>query len=93
MLDFWIVYQVLVLGEMCVGFVVIWCVRILFNPYPSFRMVLVGTDLLECKHPWITVGSLFPLHKTTKPWKQSFVQLVITSVYNTAIQLNSNLSS
>lgn len=40
-------------------------------------------------------GFTFPLHKTTKPWKQSFVQLVITSVYNTAtvIQLNSNLSS
>lgn len=52
-------------------------------------MVSVGTDLLECKQPWITVGSLFQLHKATKPWEQSLTQPVIIRVYNsgTASQL------
>lgn len=58
------------------------CVRVFFNPCPSFPMVPEGTDLLECKQPWITVGSLFQLHKATKPWEQSFTQLVIIRVYN-----------
>lgn len=55
-------------------------------------MVPVGTDLLECKQPWITVGSLFPLHKATEPWEQPFIQLVIIRVHNTvtATQLNGN---
>lgn len=66
-----------VLGEACVGFVEIRCVRVSFNPCPSFPVVPVGTDLLECKQPWITVGSLFQLHKATKPWEQPFTQLVI----------------
>lgn len=40
-------------------------------------MVPVGTDLLECKQPWITVGSLFQLHKATKPWESPFTQLAV----------------
>lgn len=69
--------------------------RVFFNPCPSFPMVPVGTDLLECKQPWITVGSLFPLHKATKPWEQPFIQLVIIRVYNTvtATQPNGNCTS
>lgn len=59
-----------------------YCVRVFFNPCPSFPMVPEGTDLLECKQPWITVGSLFQLHKATKLWEQSFTQLVIIRVYN-----------
>lgn len=77
---------------MCCFFLEIRCVRVFFNPCPSFPMVPVGTDLLECKQPWITVGSLFPLHKATEPWEQPFIQLVIIRVYNTvtATQLNRN---
>lgn len=81
-----------ILGEACVGFIEIWCVRVSFNPCPSFHMVPVGTDLLECKQPWITVGSLYPFHKATKPWEQQFIQLVIIRVHNTVtdVQLKSN---
>lgn len=81
-----------VLVEACVGFLEIRCVRVFFNPCPSFPMVPVGTDLLECKQPWITVGSLFPLHKATEPWEQPFIQLVIIRIHNTvtATQLNRN---
>lgn len=76
-------------GKSCVGFGEIFSVRVFFNPCPSFPMVSVGTDLLECKQPWITVGSLFQLYKATKPWEQSFTQPVIIRVYNsgTAIQM------
>lgn len=36
------------------------------------------------------MGSLFPLHKATKPWEQPFIQLVIIRVHNsvTATQTN-----
>lgn len=64
--------------------------RVFFNPCPSFPMVPVGTDLLECKQPWITVGSLFPLHKATKPWEQPFIQLVIIRVHNTVTATHPN---
>lgn len=66
-----------------VGFVEIRCLRVFFNPCPSFPIVPVGTDLLECKQPWITVGSLLQLHKATKPWEHPFIQLVIITFYHT----------
>lgn len=79
----WVADKVWVLCEACVGFVEIRCVRVFFNPCPSFLVAPVGTDLLECKQPWITVGSLFPLHKATKPWEQPFTQLVVIRIYDT----------
>lgn len=36
-----------------------------------------GTDLLECKQPRLTVGSLFPTYKAAKPWEYPFTGLLI----------------